>query len=225
LSLQSKVEEPPVAAAGSGPRETLDSRLQTPDYCRAAIPDPYRILGLRLHPFSLGHYLLLQRFGCACLADAPIARVDLILGVLICSMRHAEFLAFLEQKNFLREVKRWGKRIGFFELAPKEALFRAYLRASLAEPDYIALHPGESSGDWAQNLKMTLVTRLGYTEPEALDMPLSKALADYYALAESEGMIRLLTPEDLAMAAANDAALSSLAVPSVLSPEEAPCPA
>jgi hypothetical protein len=181
-------------------------------YASAAIPDPYQILGLRLRPFSLGHYLLLQRFECGFVQDKPfpISRQDLIAGVLICSMRHSEFLEFLQQKNFLRQVRRWGKRVGFFDLAEKTTFFEAYLRASLSEPDYIELQPGGSGGEWSQNLKITLMTKLGYSEAEAIDMPLSKALADYYKLAESEGLIRLLTAEDRAAALANDAIFSSL---------------
>lgn len=198
-------------------------------YATAALPEPFRILGLRLRPFSLGHYLLLQRFGCACLNEpepgappAVIPRADLILGVLICSMRHQEFLQFIEQKNFTREVRRWGQRAGLFELQPKSDLFRQYLAASLTEPDYIPLRPGDDTGDWAQSLKLTLVTRLNHSEAEALDMPLSQALADYFKLAENEGLLRLLTPEDRAMAEANSAALAQLAAEPKT---EAPCPA
>lgn len=173
-------------------------------YAHAAFPEPFRILGRRLRPFSLGHYLLLQRFGVN--TESP-DRSDLIVGVLICSMRHEEFLAFLEQNDFLEELRKWGKKIGLFDLAEKSALFNRYLNNSLREPDYIPLQPGDDSGDWAQNLKMTLTTRLGYSEAEALDLPLSKALADYYKLAEGEGLIRLITPEERAAGAANAEAL------------------
>lgn len=195
-------------------------------YCTASIPDPYRILGLRLRPFSLGHYLLMQRFGCNFLADdvSTATREDLILGVLICSMRHAEFLVFIEQKNFAKEMVAWGKRIGLFDFPEKSGLFQKYLRASLDEPDYIELHPSQGgSGDWAQNLKLVLVTKLFYTEADALDMPLSKALADYYKLAESEGAVRLITKEDRAHADANAAAMDAFAASSQTT--EAPWPA
>lgn len=196
-------------------------------YATAALPEPFRILGLRLRPFSLGHYLLLQRFCPAALAPERIELADLLLAVLICSLQHAEFLAFIEQKNFAREIARWGKRIGLFDVEEKSALFQLYLAASLREPDYLPLQPADEGGDWAQSLKLTLTTRLNHSEAEALDMPLSKALADYFKLAENEGLIRLLTAEDLADAAANTAALEALdrnaAAPPT--PREASCPA
>lgn len=201
----------------------MDAKPQ-PGYAQAAIPEPYRILGLRLRPFSLGHWLLMQRFDCAFIGaekaapEASAGRNDLLLGVLICSMRHDEFLRFIEQKNFLRQIRKWGKRVGFIEMKEKAELFKQYLESSLHEPAYVELKPGgDGSGDWAQNLKITLMTRLGYSETEALDMPLSKALADYFKLAESDGILRLLTPQDLEMQKANDEALNKMM--------EATCPA
>jgi hypothetical protein len=56
---------------------------------------------------------------------------------------------------------------------------------------------------------MTLVTRLGHSEAESMDMPLSKALADYYKLAESEGLIRILSDDEIASGEANAAALDA----------------
>lgn len=186
---------------------------QTHSYATAAVPDPYRILGLRLKPFALGHYLLLQRFGCAFIQEeiGTASVEDLILGVLVCSMTHREFLEFLEQKNFLKQTQAWGKKLGLIDFQEKALLFQQYLKQGLHEPDYVALKPQNTGGgDWAQNLKITLMTQLNYTENQALELPLSQALADYYKLAESEGLILMLTKEDLAAADANAAALESL---------------
>jgi len=181
-------------------------------YAVAALPDPYRILGLRLKPFCLGHYLLLQRFNCAFVASEPqpITREDVLLGVLICSMWNNEFLEFISGKGFWSEVRKWGKRVGIFDLTAKAGLFQRYLDESLHEPEYIEINSGEGTGEWSQNVKMTLMTRLHYDEQSALNMPLSKALAEYYKLAESEGLIRLLTPEDAEEIQTNNAALDAL---------------
>jgi hypothetical protein len=194
----------------------MEAAAKTPPpaspYAHAAIPDPFRILGLRLQPFSLGHLLLLQRFDCAFLADTPTTatKADLILGVLVCSMRPVEFLDFLESPSFVREVATWGKKIKKFDFTAKAELFRQYLAAALQEPEYIAIQPGGEEGDWVQALKLTLTTRLGYSDAEAWEMPISKAFSEYYKLAEAEGLVRVLTPEDLAAGAANAAALAAL---------------
>lgn len=179
-------------------------------YAKAFLPEPYRILGLNLRPFCLGHYLLMQRFGCGYLAN-EMNREDLLLGVLICSMTYRQFLVFIEQKSFEREVKKWGKKIGLFDLPEKSDLFETYLKESLEEPNYIELHPSDNSGDWAQSLKMTLMTRFHFTEEEALEMPLSQALADYYKLAESEGVLRLVSDEEVLEGEANAKALEEFA--------------
>ena len=39
------------------------------DYLHSIIPEPVTILGQELRPFSLGHYLLLNRLDCAFLSD------------------------------------------------------------------------------------------------------------------------------------------------------------
>lgn len=197
-------------------------------YAQAAIPDPYRILGLRLRPFSLGHYLLLQRFGCRFIEDdkTTVGRDDLILGVLICSRKHREFLEFIETDDFTQHLRDWGKKVSLFDFPAKARLFASYLQESLKQPEHTSIKPGDDRGDWAQNLKMTLMTRLNHTEETALDMPLSQALADYYNLAESEGLIRLITPEDIAAGQANADALAQwqAALQSGPKNEEAACP-
>lgn len=57
-------------------------------YSTAAYPDPWRVLGIQLKPFSLGHYLKLHRLNCAFVADESRTATlgDLLLGVAVCSM-------------------------------------------------------------------------------------------------------------------------------------------
>ena len=66
------------------------------DYLHSIIPEPVTILGQDLRPFSLGHYLLLQRLECAfvCEDKEPLLG-DLLLGLLVCgnTYRHPAVLA------------------------------------------------------------------------------------------------------------------------------------
>lgn len=59
----------------------------------AAIPTPWKVLGLNLKPFSLGHYITLRKYGNAFVADeiAGATRQDVIIGCLVCSMEFDEF--------------------------------------------------------------------------------------------------------------------------------------
>src|ERR1039457_6510592 len=71
-----------------------------------AIPKPVRILGLQLLPLSLGRYRMLRRFECPFVAEGPAeaSMADLLLGLLICSMRCQEFLEFIEWGGAAREL-------------------------------------------------------------------------------------------------------------------------
>lgn len=87
--------------------------MDTPSEFIAAIPEPVQILGLKLRPFSLGHYRLLRRLGCKFVADeSTTADIgDLLLGVAVCSMRVEEFLPAFESGEYFKFVRAWSRRI------------------------------------------------------------------------------------------------------------------
>lgn len=166
-----------------------------------AVPEPCRILGLRLKPLSLGHYILMQKFQCAFVADTPTAATldDLLLGVLICSMSYAEFLEFLDQEDFNAEILEWGRRAGAFDLNEKSRRFLDYIKAGSALPPYWEESPGTAGGGhWSLALKVALTSELGYTHDEALNLPLVEGFLDYFKLAENRGLVRLMTPDEVA---------------------------
>jgi len=192
----------------------------TAPYFVAAIPEPFRILGLQLKPLSLGRYRLMHRFDCAFVADedrtAGIA--DLLLGVLICSMRCDEFLTFLGSKGFSRQMRQWSKRVcpvGFFSWIPfvrkwsgrrnrfnileKILLFKKYIEEHSKVPKYWDLSDNcEGSGaHWAQGMEVTLRGEVGWSKEEIDEQPLSKGISDYFKYLENQGAIRLMTAYDL----------------------------
>jgi hypothetical protein len=184
----------------------------------ASIPEPVRILGLALLPLSLGRYRLLKRLGCAFVSDPPlpvpkepVAQMEfllghLLIGALICSMRCAEGLEFLESPKAARELKRWGKRIRrearrdrYFSIYDKAGLFRQYLDVAHEVPWYWNLEDtGPASGaDWTVTLENMLRSDLGYTREEIEEAPLKKALEDAYKRMERMGAIQLMTPAEI----------------------------
>ena len=172
------------------------------DYFTATMPEPWQVLGLRLRPFSLGHYKLLRRFNCAFVQDDAVncERGDVVLGVLICSMKPAEFLALMESENFIETVKEWGQKCGLFDLAEKAALFKEYIEAHSVVPRYWEKenHGSDSGAHWAQCVEVALRSKLGWTAEEIDEQPLSKAFADYFKYAESEGAIQLMSEREIA---------------------------
>lgn len=174
--------------------------MNVADYFTATIPEPWQILGLRLRPFSLGHYKLLKRFNCAFVADVntTVGLSDLTIGVLVCSMQPSEFLRFMESPNFSEKCKEWGKSVGVFDINAKSELFAKYISSHSVVPKYWEESQGKSSGaHWAHCLEVTLRGKLGWSQDEVDNEPLSKALAHYFKHAENEGMIRLMTKEEL----------------------------
>lgn len=172
----------------------------TADYFTAAIPEPWQILGLRLKSFSLGHYRILKRFKCAFVDDetSQVTREDLIFGVLVCSMTPKEFMQLLNEGDLVGEAQKWGEKCGLFDLNEKAQLFKDYIDAHSVVPPYWEGEEGKPSGaHWAQCVESTLRSKLGWTDEEIDTQPLSKAFADYFKQAENDGMIKLMTPDEI----------------------------
>lgn len=168
----------------------------------------------------------MRRFECAFVQqqEGQATLNDLLLGVLICSLPAdgKQFMEFIQQKDFDRQMKRWGQKIGMPDFQEKARLFMEYLRAGWEEPAHFNKQPGSSGGDWVQNIRITLMTRLGYSNSEVMTMPMSQALADYFKLAEADGIIHLISAEEIASMAANSAALAALQ--KLQTKTEAACP-
>lgn len=172
----------------------------TADYFTAAIPEPWQILGLRLRPFSLGHYKILRRFKCAFVDDdrAEATREDLIFGVLVCSLTPSEFMEILDSGKLIDEAQEWGKKCGLFDLTEKSKMFKDYIAEHSKVPAYWEEEGGKQSGaHWAQCVETALRSKLNWTSQDIDNQPLSKAFADYFKHAESEGMIRLMTAQEM----------------------------
>ena len=169
------------------------------DYAARIIPEPVRILGLSLRPFSLGHYFLLKRWECSFVAEekSTASREDLILGVLICSMDFEGFQEFMRRKDLESQIRLWGRKVGLFDFKEKSGLFEDYLKKGTEQPAYwIEDDNGDSAGGhWSQALLLTLLS-LGFSRAEALNMPLTQAFADFYKHAESMGSVQLMTAEE-----------------------------
>jgi len=212
-----------------------------PAYTLASVPDPVTVLGIRLQPFSLGHYLLLKRFGSCFVASEQVelSISDLLFGIMICSMTYNQFNEWMSEQNwfdenrFFKPIARRIRKMPFFVRFPwfhrfmlnkwendmrswsneivkylnktenfnvmeKMGMFMAYIKTGSETPHYYIEKEGESDsgGHWSHTVLTTLTGKLGYTHAEAINMPLSKALYDFYKYLENEGCIKLFTEED-----------------------------
>jgi hypothetical protein len=193
-----------------------------PEWAAAAAPEPVRIFGVQLRPLSLGRYRLLQRFGCGFVEaeETLVGVADLMLGILICSMRVDEFVEFASDPRSVKYLRRWGKRIrreiradGGFSIYAKFGLFLHYLREGQRIPKYWEEGPQrESLGPchWSQAVEVCLRSELGWTKEEVDETPLAKAITDYFQHAQRMGAVRLMTAEEEAQGEANARVMEAL---------------
>ena len=177
----------------------------TEKYLEAVIPDPVRIFGLRLRPFSLGHLLLLDRLGSPYVRGGNIGLDDLLLAVWICSRGIDANIELLDSAQLWAQVKKWkravqrsrwlmrlfGKR---FDIASRFVAFHNYIRNGQEIPKYF-FESGKFSqsmgAPWMQTVRVRAMRELHYGQTEVLDMPLSLLLWDYVTLSELDGNVRI----------------------------------
>lgn len=172
-------------------------------FLQAAIPEPFTILGKRLHPFSLGHELILQRFenGFAVESKTLPKLDDLCFAVWICSKSYEEALRSLESRLTPMRLRFWGWRCGSAKLEEKFMLMLDYA-AKAAEMPEIWLqdsHSGRQPGTpWVQTL-IACASRQGFSYKEAMDMPYALVLWLFFGEAEKEKKVELFNDHDRKM--------------------------
>lgn len=178
---------------------------QRNSYLEAAVPEPFTVLGRKLLPFSVGHQILLEKFGSSYAlgyTEAP-GYSDLILSVFICSHTFEENLKQLKSRHLSLRLKLWGWYCGKFDVIEAMLFFRKYLDAHTNWPKRFWIERGtggSSSGSpFIQSLKVRLQKDLGYSEAEALNAPYQMALWNYLTNLENQGVIRLFSDRDEAM--------------------------
>ncbi len=184
----------------------------------AAVPAPVRIFGQQLHPFSPGHYTLLDALDNAFVSSETrtVTQGDLIQGILICCKTFAEGVVLISDvDSMIAETDQLGSIVGramakdgfdFGEAISERAkLFADYVETATQEPKYWMQNSAGPKGGlgWFASMKLSLIGELGYSQAEFWDAPLAQCIADYLGLMEQEGVIRLMTPMELAIIAAS----------------------
>jgi hypothetical protein len=176
-----------------------------------------RIMGVKLRPFSIGHYLLMKKYDCNYVSDEPADTSidDLVLSISICCRKFDEFVDFISDKNCLKWIAKWGKQINKevngdpFYIIKKRNEFIQYLNEGMRIPKYWLLveeDDGGSSGRLMEHIITTLQGELGYTKDEVLNIPFTQAIYDYFLYLENKGIIKLMTDEELNLVEANNGA-------------------
>lgn len=169
-------------------------------YLKAAVPEPFIVLGQKLRPFCLGHEILLQRAKSSLSAFSEVTP----------SAKHLPFALYICARPYSPNLSPRGFRISWkmrlaLALSGKGGDWKAivrfvdYVRAHLAVPDFY--RTDSSSGIFGtptiQAVKVSLMSNLGMSEAEALNMPYSLAYWNHLAWAEAQGLIQIIDDEEL----------------------------
>lgn len=229
------------AAPAAPLRSKADSEPGTPDsppgvaplhrdYFERILPAPPIVCGRQLLPLSIGHYRLLNRFHCAFVSAEKVEATagDLLIGVLVCSMRVEDFTAFAATPDFRKQLRRWASIFGFLpprcfawpivgrllekgfgeitgdvdlrKILGEMEKFQAYITESQTAPRYWeeTQNDRSSAAHWSQSIEATLREFQGWARAEINEEPLTKALWDYFKHCENQGLVRLMTDEEVA---------------------------
>ena len=183
-------------------------------YVDAVLPKKFRICGLELKPFSLGHYLLLEKSGNPFIN--PTAE-ETSLSDSIYYLFHALLVCALTFENNIlvqEDDKAYSKlTIEFFDnlkkniesdknwnIVMKIKEFENYMKYHMDMPIYTEENCGDSgvpSGtDWKQTI-FIVFKKMGYTDSEILNMNFKKLFYEWTSWAEGEGGIKVMNKIDL----------------------------
>jgi len=165
-------------------------------YLEILVPDRFTVLGLELKPLSVGHILLLEKFGCL----EPKDEGEFVLAVLICSQRPQDVPATLDDRWLWLKVRLWFWRLGAFDWNEKAKIFSKYIEAHTATPAFRSLNERGSSLEHSgtphvQHVRVTLMSKLNYAPTEAWEVGFGQAMFDYLTYHENEGAVEILDRE------------------------------
>jgi len=165
-------------------------------YRRLTLPARARVMGYKLVPYTVGHAILFDRIGVTDISSWT----DLIVAVKLCSMsaKDAErWIASPFRRWLTWQWVRWTKLRFITDPAHVEAgmkVFGEYLEEWTKYPRYKAAQDNDGrpcGSPPAQMLRVTLMSRLGYS-PESIDSTsYLRAVWDYLTWMEQEGHIHI----------------------------------
>ena len=170
------------------------------DYLKAVIPHQARVLGQRLRPLSLGHVMVLTRYGSPFLTGERQPQFgDLCFAVWVCMRNWRQLSQGLADSSFKKEVRflRW---VGKLRNKGKAAVvFVRYLTLAMQQPS-LFFNKVEGAKPTSmtnlQYMKIVLMSKLHKTSEEAMDTVFGEVVFDLAALGEGEGSCGFVSDND-----------------------------
>ena len=167
------------------------------DYLKAVIPPQARVLGQRLKPLSLGHMMVLTRYGSPFVTgDRQPMFGDLCFAIWVCKRNWRELMQGLADMAFTKEMRflRWMGRLR--NKLKAMMTFVDYLTKAMNEPS-LFFNKIDNQKPVSMNnlhyLKVALMSKLHMSKEQAMDTPFGEAIFDMAAIGESEGACGFVT--------------------------------
>ena len=158
------------------------------DYVNTVWPQRWRVCGVLLQPFCIGHAFLLARWVPELLAKKPEPSLKtLLLAVFICSRPPMEAEQALGKRlPFGWWLTCWRIKMGTwikpFLVEVKHAELNRYIKACLPKRDVWVDEESSDDGGVPSLLGLRLsLTELGYSFPEIMDLPFGQGVAEVQA--------------------------------------------
>jgi hypothetical protein len=168
--------------------------VATESYWSAVVPEPVRILGLELKPFSAGHILLLHRTGNVFAVGGELSEEHLASAVFLCAQDFRAGLASLSDPETPKWIAKWRKKVGAFDLSASVQLFQDYIKNGSEFPLQYSAKPQKGVASVPiTNLPAVHVVRCQLkhyyhvSEDEFWNMPWGLAQWDYFTVPVMEG--------------------------------------
>lgn len=166
-------------------------------YAEGYFPDTYRIGGMKMHPMTLGHVLLIERvappFAPWRATEERIGSGSIMLFVAIVTRAWRDAAAVLDRASWFWQWKS-AMIIRRVNGDPKAAAtVEEYLKAQVNVPEATHWQRDnlEPSGAEMSHALMVVLMQLGHTREQALATPLRLALWDQMVLQEQNGAVSL----------------------------------
>ncbi len=163
---------------------------------RDVVPQPFRVAGVELRPFCLGHHLLFKALGLPFCGnpEADCGTDDIKLGIAICGLTYEQGLEAVHSGSLPEIIAEWRKAVcgpwwnpRKIDDAATEQAFRDYLAIGYSMPPTWT-HGGKSfdlTAPWEVLLKTRLVMA-GFSESDVVNGYLPGKWYEYFCAMELE---------------------------------------
>lgn len=145
------------------------------DYLDAVISKPFRVMGMALKPFSVGHVLLLEYINSPVARGADMSIEDLANAIMICSMTFEQNIESWKSKGLRYSKRIWGERVGMPDMEKVTECYKEYLDYYMRWPNIDNDDCHGKAGSPGPALMIDVLMDIGYSESEALNMPYNRA--------------------------------------------------